>query len=61
VLAGHYEHVIHLHRHSFEVTKIGDKPTSGVMKDTISMSRYFFHCHHQHHMDEGFSGLITYA
>jgi len=69
-------HPVHLHRHTFEVTKIGDKPTSGVMKDTLSMPRYstaeidfvaddpgntFFHCHHQDHMDEGFAGLITYA
>jgi hypothetical protein len=63
-----------MHRHTFEVTKVGDKPTSGVMKDTISMGRYstaeidfvaddpgntLFHCHHQDHMDEGFAGLIT--
>lgn len=69
-------HPVHLHRHSFEVTKIGDKPTSGVVKDTLSMPRFsgaeidfvadnpgatFFHCHHQDHMDEGFAGLITYA
>jgi FtsP/CotA-like multicopper oxidase with cupredoxin domain len=70
------EHPVHLHRHSFEITKVGDKPTSGVIKDTISMPRYstaevdfvaddpgpsFFHCHHQDHMDEGFAGLITYG
>jgi FtsP/CotA-like multicopper oxidase with cupredoxin domain len=70
------EHPVHLHRHSFEVTKVGNKSASGVMKDTISMPRYstaeidfiandpgnaFFHCHHQDHMDEGFAGLITYA
>jgi FtsP/CotA-like multicopper oxidase with cupredoxin domain len=69
------EHPVHLHRHSFEITKVGDKPTSGVIKDTISLPRYstaeidfvaddpgatFFHCHHQDHMDEGFAGLITY-
>ena len=69
-------HPVHLHRHSFEVTKVGDKPTSGVMKDTISMPRFttaeidfiaddpgltFFHCHHQDHMDEGFAGLIAYS
>jgi FtsP/CotA-like multicopper oxidase with cupredoxin domain len=69
------EHPVHLHRHSFEITKVGDKVTSGVMKDTISMPRYstaeidfiaddpgdtLFHCHHQDHMDEGFAGLITY-
>ncbi len=70
------EHPVHLHRHSFEITKVGDKTTSGVMKDTISLPRYttaevdftaddpgntLFHCHHQDHMDEGFAGLITYA
>lgn len=69
-------HPLHLHRHNFEVTKIGNRPTSGVIKDTISMPRYttaeidftanapgntLFHCHHQDHMDEGFAGLITYA
>ena len=70
------EHPVHLHRHSFEITKIGDKPTSGVIKDTISLPRHstaeidfiadnpgdtFFHCHHQDHMDEGFAGLIKYS
>jgi FtsP/CotA-like multicopper oxidase with cupredoxin domain len=70
------QHPVHTHRHTFEVTKIGDKPTSGLMKDTLSMPRFstaevdfvaddpgptFFHCHHQDHMDEGFAGLITYS
>ncbi len=70
------EHPVHLHRHTFEVTKIGDKPTAGVMKDTLNMPRLstaevdfvaddpgptLFHCHHQDHQDEGFMGLITYA
>jgi len=70
------QHPVHTHRHTFEVTKIGDRPTSELMKDTISMPRFstaevdfvaddpgptFFHCHHQDHMDEGFAGLITYA
>ncbi|MDY0883570.1 multicopper oxidase family protein [Dongia soli] len=69
-------HPVHLHRHSFEITKIGNKATSGVMKDTISLPRYsaaevdfvadnpgntLFHCHHQDHMDEGFAGLIIYG
>jgi FtsP/CotA-like multicopper oxidase with cupredoxin domain len=69
------EHPVHLHRHSFEVTKVGDRPMSGLIKDTISLPRYakaeidfvaddpgatFFHCHHQDHMDEGFAGLIRY-
>jgi FtsP/CotA-like multicopper oxidase with cupredoxin domain len=70
------EHPVHLHRHTFEVTKVGDRETSGLMKDTISMPRYsraeidfvaddpgptLFHCHHQDHMDEGFAGIIAYA
>jgi FtsP/CotA-like multicopper oxidase with cupredoxin domain len=70
------EHPVHLHRHSFEVTKVGDRAISGLMKDTISMPRFshaeidfvandpgptFFHCHHQDHMDEGFAGLIAYS
>ncbi len=69
-------HPVHTHRHTFEVTKVGDTSISGLMKDTLSMPRYstaeidfladdpgptFFHCHHQDHMDEGFAGLITYA
>ena len=69
-------HPVHTHRHTFEVTKIGDTSISGLMKDTLSMPRYstaeidfladdpgptFFHCHHQDHMDEGFAGLITYS
>ena len=68
-------HPVHLHRHTFEVTKVGDKPTAGVMKDTINMTRYssvevdfvaddpgpsLLHCHHQDHQDEGFMGLVTY-
>ena len=69
-------HPVHTHRHTFEVTKIGKTPISGLMKDTLSLLRRstaeidfiandpgptFFHCHHQDHMDEGFAGLITYA
>jgi FtsP/CotA-like multicopper oxidase with cupredoxin domain len=68
-------HPVHTHRHTFEVTKVGDRSMSGLMKDTLSMPRYttaevdltaddpgatLFHCHHQDHMDEGFAGLITY-
>jgi FtsP/CotA-like multicopper oxidase with cupredoxin domain len=68
-------HPVHLHRHSFELTKIGDKATAGVMKDTVNMTRFssvqidfvaddpgpaLLHCHHQDHQDEGFMGLVTY-
>jgi FtsP/CotA-like multicopper oxidase with cupredoxin domain len=70
------EHPVHLHRHTFEVTKVGDRMVSGLLKDTISMPRFtqaeidfvandpgptLFHCHHQDHMDEGFAGIIAYA
>jgi FtsP/CotA-like multicopper oxidase with cupredoxin domain len=69
-------HPVHTHRHTFEVTKIGETSISGLMKDTLSMARFstaeidfiaddpgptLFHCHHQDHMDEGFAGLITYG
>ena len=30
------EHPVHLHRHSFEITKVGDEATSRVINDTIS-------------------------
>jgi FtsP/CotA-like multicopper oxidase with cupredoxin domain len=68
-------HPVHLHRHTFELTKVGDKTTAGVMKDTINMTRFstveidfvandpgptLLHCHHQDHQDEGFMGLMTY-
>jgi FtsP/CotA-like multicopper oxidase with cupredoxin domain len=26
---------MHLHRHSFELKRVNDKPTRGVMKDTV--------------------------
>jgi FtsP/CotA-like multicopper oxidase with cupredoxin domain len=68
-------HPVHLHRHTFEITKVGDKATAGVMKDTINMTRFstveidfvaddpgltLLHCHHQDHQDEGFMGIMTY-
>jgi FtsP/CotA-like multicopper oxidase with cupredoxin domain len=68
-------HPVHLHRHTFEVTKVGDKRTAGLMKDTVNMTRFssveidfvandpgpsLLHCHHQDHQDEGFMGLVTY-
>ncbi len=68
-------HPVHMHRHSFEVTKIAGQSMSGLIKDTVSMAGRsqaeidfvannpgptFFHCHHQDHMDEGFAGLFTY-
>jgi len=68
-------HPIHLHRHSFELTRIGGKATSGVMKDVVMLGGYqeaevdfvadnpgltLFHCHQQVHMDFGFMALFDY-
>ena len=69
-------HPLHLHRHTFEITKIGDKPMSGLRKDVVSVARRstaavdfvadnpgltLFHCHMQLHMDFGFMQLLEYA
>jgi len=69
-------HPIHLHRHSFELTRVGGRQTSGVMKDVVMVGGYqevevdfvadnpgltLFHCHQQLHMDFGFMALFEYA
>jgi FtsP/CotA-like multicopper oxidase with cupredoxin domain len=69
-------HPIHLHRHSFELTKVAGIPTAGVMKDVVMVGGYqevevdftadnpgvtLFHCHQQLHMDFGFMTLFDYA
>ena len=69
-------HPIHLHRHSFELTKIFGKPTSGIFKDVVMLGGYqeaeidfvannpgltLFHCHQQLHMDFGFMTLFDYV
>ena len=33
-------HQLHLHRHSFELTRVGGKPTAGVMKDVVMMGGF---------------------
>jgi FtsP/CotA-like multicopper oxidase with cupredoxin domain len=68
-------HPLHLHRHSFELTRIGGKPTAGVMKDVVMLGGFqelefdfvannpgltLFHCHQQLHMDFGFMALFKY-
>lgn len=74
---GHEDgHPMHLHRHLFEVVRIGDKPVSGMLKDTVNVPRdqtvevefvadnpgaSLLHCHMQQHMDYGLKTLITYA
>ena len=69
-------HPLHLHRHSFELTRIAGKPTAGVMKDVVMLGGFqelevdfvadnpgltLFHCHQQLHMDFGFMALFNYA
>jgi FtsP/CotA-like multicopper oxidase with cupredoxin domain len=69
-------HPIHLHRHSFELTKVAGLPTAGVMKDVVMLGGYqeteidfvadnpgatLFHCHQQLHMDFGFMTLFDYV
>lgn len=66
-------HPIHLHRHTFELTKVAGRPTSGVLKDVAMIGPYqemevdftanspglsLFHCHMQLHMDYGFMALF---
>ena len=33
-------HPLHLHRHSFELTRVGGKPTAGVMKDVVMLGGF---------------------
>ena len=69
-------HPIHLHRHSFELTRIAGAATAGVMKDVVMLGGYqeldldftadnpgltLFHCHQQLHMDFGFMTLFDYV
>jgi len=69
-------HPIHLHRHSFELTKLAGIPIAGVMKDVVMVGGYqevevdfvadnpgltLFHCHQQLHMDFGFMTLFDYV
>jgi len=68
-------HPIHLHRHSFELTKLAGQSTAGVVKDVVMVGGYqevevdftadnpgltLFHCHQQLHMDFGFMALFEY-
>jgi FtsP/CotA-like multicopper oxidase with cupredoxin domain len=69
-------HPLHLHRHSFELTRIGGKQTAGVIKDVVMLGGFqelefdfvadnpgltLIHCHQQLHMDFGFMALLKYA
>ena len=70
------QHPLHLHRHTFEVTRIGTKHLSGLRKDVINVMPLdtvevdfiadnpgdtLWHCHQQLHMDYGFMQLIKYS
>jgi FtsP/CotA-like multicopper oxidase with cupredoxin domain len=69
-------HPIHLHRHSFELTKLAGQPAAGILKDVVMLGGYqeteisfvadnpgltLFHCHQQLHMDFGFMTLFDYV
>jgi FtsP/CotA-like multicopper oxidase with cupredoxin domain len=69
-------HPLHLHRHSFELVRVGGKPTAGVIKDVVMLGGFqevefdfvadnpgltLFHCHQQLHMDFGFMRLFEYV
>ena len=69
-------HPLHLHRHSFELVRVGGKPTAGVLKDVVMLGGFqevefdfvadnpgmtLFHCHQQLHMDFEFMALFEYA
>jgi FtsP/CotA-like multicopper oxidase with cupredoxin domain len=69
-------HPVHLHRHTFELTRFDEKLTSGVFKDVVVVPAWkkvevdfvannpgltLFHCHQQFHMDFGFMALMQYS
>jgi FtsP/CotA-like multicopper oxidase with cupredoxin domain len=69
-------HPLHLHRHSFELTRVAGKSAAGVLKDVVMLGGFqelefdfvadnpgltLFHCHQQLHMDFGFMALFKYA
>lgn len=69
------DHPVHLHRHTFEVLRVGERRMSGVMKDVVNVPAWqqaevevtanhpglsLFHCHQQFHMDMGFMAMMRY-
>lgn len=69
-------HPLHLHRHSFELSRIGGRACAGIIKDVVMLGGFqevevdftannpgptLFHCHQQLHMDFGFMALFRYA
>ncbi len=70
------QHPMHLHRHTFEVVRIGNQHLSGLRKDVVNVMPLdtvevdfvadnpgdtLVHCHQQLHMDYGFMQLIKYV
>ena len=70
------QHPMHLHRHTFEITRIGKTEMSGLFKDVVNVMPLdsvavdfvadnpgdtLIHCHQQLHMDFGFMQLIRYT
>jgi FtsP/CotA-like multicopper oxidase with cupredoxin domain len=70
------DHPLHLHRHTFEVTRLNSQPVSGLNKDVVVVpgngtveadfvadnpGATLFHCHNQTHMDFGFMALLRYV
>jgi FtsP/CotA-like multicopper oxidase with cupredoxin domain len=68
-------HPVHLHRHSFEITRFASTATAGVVKDVVVVppekqvevdftadnpGPTLFHCHQQLHMDYGFMTMVEY-
>jgi len=69
------DHPVHLHRHTFEVVRVGDIDLAGIMKDVVVVPAWrqveidvtagnpglsLFHCHQQFHMDMGFMAMVGY-
>lgn len=69
------QHPMHLHRHSFDVTRVGNRQMSGLIKDTVLVMPLqevavdftadnpgdsLLHCHQQLHMDYGFMQIVKY-
>lgn len=69
-------HPVHLHRHSFELTRVAGRTTGGVVKDTVMLGGYqeieidftadnpgrtLLRCQHALHADFGFMALFDYV
>lgn len=70
------DHPVHLHRHTFEVLRVGESRMSGIWKDVLNVPAWkqaevevpadhpglsLFHCHQQFHMDMGFMTMLRYG